>query len=230
VWAGFASEHAPDGLGLSIQGGAHLIAGVRCAGSDLCAADRSAAVLGYEFGSAIFLAHIREDQAAFWTRPMSGERCLVPEYHWRRSRGWPGTPTPGRPRSSTGENYGLCSPPEQRPWTGSSGVQRLRRIALRPSSGLADGSVVRGRRAHRRIRERGSGLPAVRRVRTRLCRRRRGQHGLKPQPAQSCPVALPAGRGELRRPPMTIAGTPRPARGRERIPIEEECHDRQPDG
>jgi hypothetical protein len=78
--------------------------------------------------------------------------------------------------------------------------------------------------------ERRPGLPAVRRVRTRLCRQRRGQHGLKPQPAQSCPVALPAGRGELRRPPMTIAGTPRPARGRERIPIEEECHDRQPDG
>ena len=86
------------------------------------------------------------------------------------------------------------------------------------------------RRAHRHVRERGPGLPAVRRVRTRLCRQRRGQHGLKPQPARSCPVALPAGRGELRRPPMTIAGTPQPARGRERIPIEEECHDRQPDG
>jgi hypothetical protein len=113
--------------------------------------------------------------------------------------------------------------------------------ALRESSGLDEsryglpavwptGASVRGRRAHRRVRERGPGLPAVRRVRTRLCRQRRGQHGLKPQPAQSCPVALPAGRGELRRPPMTIAGTPRPARGRERIPIEEECHDRQPDG
>jgi hypothetical protein len=34
-----------------------------CAGSDLCAADRSGAILRYEFGSNIFLTHIGEDQA-----------------------------------------------------------------------------------------------------------------------------------------------------------------------
>ena len=36
---------------------------MRCAGSDLCAADRSGAILRYEFGSNIFLTYVREDQA-----------------------------------------------------------------------------------------------------------------------------------------------------------------------
>jgi hypothetical protein len=63
VRARFVPEYAQDGPSLPVQGAAHLVAGVRCAGSDLCAADRSGAILGYEFGSNILLTHIREDQA-----------------------------------------------------------------------------------------------------------------------------------------------------------------------
>jgi len=63
VLAGFVPEHAPHGLSLPVQGAAHLVAGVRRAGPDLCAADRSGTILRYEFGSDIFLAHVREHQA-----------------------------------------------------------------------------------------------------------------------------------------------------------------------
>ena len=60
---GFVPEQAPDSLSLPVQGAAHLVAGMRCAGSDLCAANRSGTILRYEFGCDILLTHIREDQA-----------------------------------------------------------------------------------------------------------------------------------------------------------------------
>jgi hypothetical protein len=56
-------ELVPHDLSLPVQGAAHLVAVVRCAGSDVRAADRSGAILRYKFGSDILLTHIRKDQA-----------------------------------------------------------------------------------------------------------------------------------------------------------------------
>lgn len=61
--ARFVPEYAPHGFSLPVQSAAHLVASVRCARSDRCAADRSGVILSYEFGSDIFLTHVREDQA-----------------------------------------------------------------------------------------------------------------------------------------------------------------------
>src|SRR6266568_2978644 len=46
--------------------------------------------------------------------------CPARAYPSRKSRDWQATPTPEPPKWSTGENCGPYSPPEQRPWTGSS--------------------------------------------------------------------------------------------------------------
>jgi hypothetical protein len=56
-------ELVPHDLSLPVQGTAHLVAGVRCAGSDLGAADRPGAIVRYEFGSDTLLSRVREDQA-----------------------------------------------------------------------------------------------------------------------------------------------------------------------